>query len=61
MFSLEAGKDFDVVVVSIDSREKPPLAAERKASFLERYRRPAAAMKMSDHIVPALVCYDSSH
>jgi protein SCO1 len=43
VLSLDAGKDYDVIVVSIDPREKPPLAAEKKAVFLERYRRPATA------------------
>jgi protein SCO1 len=42
MLSLEAGRDFDVAVVSIDPREEPPLAAERKAVFLKRYERPDA-------------------
>jgi protein SCO1/2 len=40
---LEAGKDFTVLVVSIDPSEAPPLAAERKASVLKRYDRPGAA------------------
>jgi protein SCO1/2 len=38
--SLDAGKDFEVVVVSFDPRETPALAASRKAAALERYRRP---------------------
>jgi protein SCO1/2 len=33
------GSDFDVVIVSIDPREKPPLAAAKKAAFVRRYGR----------------------
>ena len=40
--SLDIGKDFDVVTVSFDPREKPPLAAAKKRSYLERYKRPGA-------------------
>jgi protein SCO1/2 len=36
--SLAAGRDFDVVVVSIDPRETPEMAADQKATFLARYR-----------------------
>lgn len=38
-----AGKEFDLVIVSIDPREQPDLAADFKKSFLERYGRPEAA------------------
>jgi protein SCO1 len=38
--SLDAGKDFDVVAVSIDPEESPELAAKKKASYVERYDRP---------------------
>ena len=40
--SLSAGKDFDVVAISFDAREneKPDLAKNKKASYLERYGRP---------------------
>jgi protein SCO1 len=38
--SLEAGRDFEVVAVSFDPREKAPLAAAKKAMALERYSRP---------------------
>jgi len=34
-----AGKDFEVVVVSIDPRETPALAAAKKAVYLRRYGR----------------------
>jgi len=37
-----AGGPFAVVVVSFDPREKPPLAAVKKASYLEQYGRPGA-------------------
>jgi protein SCO1/2 len=38
--SFDAGKDFDVVVVSINPREGPRLAAEKKAAYVEHYGRP---------------------
>ena len=40
--SFEAGKDFDVVSVSFDAREndKPDLARNKKASYMERYGHP---------------------
>jgi protein SCO1/2 len=38
----DVGGTFNVVVVSIDPREKPPLAALKKASYLEQYGRPGA-------------------
>jgi len=39
--SLEPGKDFDVIAVSFDAREneKPGLAENKKASYMERYNR----------------------
>jgi protein SCO1/2 len=39
-----AGKDFDVLAVSFDAREneKPDLAKNKKASYLEHYGRPGA-------------------
>jgi protein SCO1 len=43
VLSLDVGKDFEVVTVSFDPREKPPLAAAKKAGLLERYHRPGAA------------------
>jgi protein SCO1/2 len=43
VLSLDAGKDFEIVTVSFDPREKPPLAAAKKATYLERYKRPGAA------------------
>lgn len=38
-----AGQEFDLVVVSIDSREKPDLAAKKKAAYLAEYGRPEGA------------------
>ncbi|MEP6705800.1 MAG: SCO family protein, partial [Acidobacteriota bacterium] len=39
--SLDAGKDFDVIALSFDAREneKPGLAANKKAAYMERYGR----------------------
>ena len=34
------GQEYDVVVVSFDPREKPPLAAEKKVVYLRQYGRP---------------------
>ena len=34
------GQEYDVVVISFDPREKPPLAAEKKALYLRQYGRP---------------------
>ncbi|MGE3468333.1 MAG: SCO family protein [Pyrinomonadaceae bacterium] len=40
--SLDAGKDFEVVAISFDDREfdKPELARNKKAGYMERYGRP---------------------
>ncbi len=38
--SLDAGRDFDIVFVSIDPRETPAQAAAKKAEYLHRYKRP---------------------
>jgi protein SCO1/2 len=43
VLTLDAGKDFEVVTISIDPRETPALASSKKASYLERYKRPTAA------------------
>lgn len=37
---LEAGKDFNVVVISFDARESPKQAAEKKAVYMKSYGRP---------------------
>jgi protein SCO1 len=40
VLALDAGRDFDVVLVSFDPREQPSLAATKKAEYLARYKRP---------------------
>jgi protein SCO1/2 len=40
--SLDAGKDFDLVLVSIDPRENPAQAMAKKMEYLHRYKRPGA-------------------
>ena len=37
---LEIGRDYQIVTVSFDHREKPPLAGEKKASYLAALKRP---------------------
>jgi protein SCO1/2 len=41
--SFDAGKDFDVVVVSIDPKDNFRLAANKKTSYVAHYGRPATA------------------
>lgn len=43
MVKLTPGKDFDVVVLSIDPTETPELAAKKKAFYVKRYGRPETA------------------
>ena len=43
MVKLTPGKDFDVIVVSIDPSETPAMAAKKKAFYLKRYGRPDTA------------------
>ena len=43
MVHLTPGKDFDVVVISIDPTETPELAAKKKALYVKRYGRPETA------------------
>lgn len=38
-----AGNEFDVVAVSFDERETPELAAAKRKTYLDRYKRPEAA------------------
>ena len=42
--NFNAGKEFDVVAISFDAREndKPDLAKNKKASYMERYGRPGS-------------------
>jgi protein SCO1/2 len=39
----DVGREFDVVAVSINPREGPGLASQKKAAYLERYGRPHTA------------------
>jgi protein SCO1/2 len=43
VLSLDAGKDFQLVMVSFDPRETPAQAADKKAEYLARYKREGAA------------------
>jgi protein SCO1/2 len=43
MVKLQPGKDFDVVVVSIDPADTPAAGAAKKALYLKRYGRPETA------------------
>jgi protein SCO1 len=43
MVKLTPGKDFDVIVVSIDPTEGPALAAAKKAGYIKRYGQPETA------------------
>lgn len=42
VLKFDAGKEFDVITVSIDPRETPALAAQKKKKYLDRYRRDGA-------------------
>lgn len=39
----DAGKDYDIVLVSIDPLENPGLASRKKASYVESYNRPTGS------------------
>jgi protein SCO1/2 len=41
--SFDVGKDFEVINVSIDPRERADLAAAKKETYVQRYGRPGAA------------------
>lgn len=43
MVKLTPGRDFDVIVISIDPTETPELAAKKKAFYLKRYGKPETA------------------
>jgi protein SCO1/2 len=40
VLTFDVGREFDVVAVSINPREGPGLAAQKKAAYLDRYQRP---------------------
>ena len=43
VLNFDVGREFDVVAVSINPREGPGLAAQKKQAYLERYGRPHTA------------------
>jgi protein SCO1/2 len=43
MVNLTPGKDFQIVIVSIDPAETPAMAAAKKAEYVKRYGRPETA------------------
>jgi protein SCO1/2 len=43
ILSLDPGEDFEIVTVSFDPRDTPASASEKKAHFVERYKKPGAA------------------
>jgi protein SCO1/2 len=42
VLTFDAGREFDIVTVSIDPRETPDIAAKTKEVYLHRYQRPTA-------------------
>jgi protein SCO1/2 len=42
VLKFNAGKEFDVVAVSIDPRETAEIAAAKKKTYIQRYKRPGA-------------------
>jgi protein SCO1 len=43
MVKMSPGKDFDVIILSIDPSETPEMAAKKKAYYVKRYGRPETA------------------
>ncbi len=43
VLNFDAGREYDVIAVSINPKESPGLAAQKKAAYLERYKRPQTA------------------
>jgi len=43
MVKMNPGKDFEVIIISIDPTETPELAAKKKAFYVKRYGRPETA------------------
>jgi protein SCO1/2 len=44
LMQLDIGRDYDVLTVSFDAREKPELATAKKKAYLQRYGRPGAEL-----------------
>jgi len=51
VLSLKPGRDFDVVVISVDPRDTPRAAAAKKAQYLERYT--ASGARDASHLLTA--------
>ena len=43
VMTFEPGREFEVVAVSINPKEGPGLASQKKAAYMERYKRPHTA------------------
>jgi protein SCO1/2 len=43
VINFDVGREFDVVAVSINPKETPGLAAQKKQAYLDRYKRPQSA------------------
>lgn len=43
VLTFDVGKEYDVIFVSINPKEGPGLAAQKKKAYLERYKRPQTA------------------
>jgi len=43
VLNFDVGREFDVVAVSINPKETPGLAAQKKKTYLDRYKRPQSA------------------
>ena len=43
VLTFDVGKEYDVIAVSINPKETPALAAEKKKAYLGRYKRPQTA------------------
>ncbi len=43
VLNFDAGKEYDFIAVSINPKEGPGLAAQKKQAYLERYNRPGSA------------------
>jgi protein SCO1/2 len=43
VLSFDVGREYDVIAVSINPKETPALAAQKKQAYLDRYKRPQTA------------------